>query len=147
MIFLRYLFLALCLCPSKEREKFFHHLEVNDDQEVDPKSQRQSVKNDEVKTSNLSESLPAREDQDPLYLGEASVSLGLYLQEMFNKELSSPSLQSVFSSLNYITNVRNDSATARTLANQIKTKVDKLKDVLKRNIQIITQTFSEEKSP
>ena len=143
MFFLRCLFIALCLSLSTEREKFSHHLEVNDDQEVDLSSQ--SLKKDEFKSSNLSSS-SAREDPDPLHLGEASVSLGLYLQEMFNKELSSPSLQSVFASLKYITNVRNDSATARTLAKQIKTKVDKLKDVLNRNIQSITQTISEEES-
>ena len=157
MFFLRYLLLALCLCLSQEREQFFHHLEVTDDQEINLNSQRQSLKKDEVKTSNLSEQIlpssasasspaSARDEQDPLHLGEASVSLGLYLQEMFNKELSSPSLQSVFASLNYITNVRNDSATARRLAKQIQSKVAKLKDVLNRNIQTLSQTFSEEKT-
>ena len=58
---------------------------------------------------------------------------------MFNKEVSRPSLQSVFDQQNYITNIRNDSDTARTLAQQIKTKVDKFKSVLNRNIQILSR--------
>ena len=61
---------------------------------------------------------------------------------MFNKELSSPSLQSVFDHLNYITNIRNDSNTARTLAIQLKTKIENFKSILRRNIE----TFSREES-